>query len=128
MPTVETEPAEGKRGRGRPRKDPEALEKKRKSGLTLVGIIPHWLGYTDLKCLIKQYRGAMFDERKFALWVDQGAVPSYYDGDLKTNSPGVRRRKYVWEEVRAWIDSQMKPVPAKGIVVNGEFQPLQGRP
>ena len=116
-----------KRGPGRPSKNPVDLVKNQRSILTLDGPIPRWIGYTDLKALIKQYRGRMYDERTFKLWVDQGAVPSYFDGELRTAVPGVRRRKYVWEEVRKWIDGQMKPVPAKGIVVNGDFRPIQAR-
>jgi len=117
-----------KRGPGRPRKEEEDLAHKAKSKLTLAGPIPTWIGYEDLKALIRQYRTRMYDERAFALWVEQGVVPSYTEKGLKTAVPGVRRRKYRWEEVRAWIDSQMEPVPAKGILVNGVFQPIQARP
>ena len=121
-------PETTKRGPGRPPKAPEDLAHNTKSRLTLAGPIPHWIGYEDLKALVKAYRGRMYDERNFKLWVEQGAVPSYIEKGLKTAVPSVRRRKYRWEEVRAWIDSQMEPAPLKGIIVNGEFQPIQARP
>jgi hypothetical protein len=117
-----------KRGPGRPRKAPEELAHNFKSRLTLDGPIPAWIGYEDLKSLVRAYRGRMYDERHFRLWVEQGAVPSYFEKVLKTAVPSVRRRKYRWEEVRAWIDGQMEKAPARGIIVNGQFQPLQGRP
>jgi hypothetical protein len=121
-------PALPKRGPGRPPLPPENRVHGSKSKLTLDGPIPTWIGYEDVKALIRAYRTRMYDERTFSLWVEQGVVPSYIEKGLKTAVPGVRRRKYRWEEVRAWIDSQMEPVPAKGILVNGVFQPIQARP
>lgn len=121
-------PALPKRSPGRPRKDPEDLAHNFKSRLTLNGPIPVWIGYEDLKCLVRAYRGRMYDERTFKLKVEQGDVPSYIETGLKTAVPSVRRRKYRWEEIRAWIDSQMVPARPKGISVNGKFQPLQARP
>lgn len=119
---------DNKRRPGRPRKAEKDKAHNYRSSLTLAGPIPAWIGYEDLKVLIRQYRGRMYDERKFKLWVEAGNVPSYIERGLKTAAPGVRRRKYRWEEVRAWIDSQMEAVPAKGILVNGEFRPAHVNP
>lgn len=122
-PSAPTAPV--RRGRGRPAKPEEDLARNYKSKLTLAGPIPAWIGYEDLCALIRQYRTKMYSERNFALWVEQGFIPSYFEKNLGTAVPGVRRRKYRWEEVRAWIDSQMEPAPrSKGIVVNGQFVPL----
>lgn len=117
-----------KRGPGRPPKAPEDRVHGSKSKLTLDGPIPAWISYEDLKALVRAYRGQMYDERNFKLWVEQGAVPSYFETNLATCVPSVRRRKYRWEEIRVWIDSQMEAAPRKGIIVNGKFQPIKARP
>ena len=114
--------AAAKRGPGRPPKNPEDLAHNKKSKLTLAGPIPFWIGYEDVKVLIRAHRGRMYDERVFKLKVEMGEIPSYIEKDLKTAVPGVRRRKYRWPEIRDWIDSQMEPVQPKGIIVNGKFK------
>jgi hypothetical protein len=114
-----------KRGPGRPPKAPEERVRNYRSKLTLDGPIPHWICYEDLKCLITQYRGAMYEEREFKLKVEYGLFPSYEEAGMKTAVAGVRRRKYIWDECRLWIDSQMKRVQPKGVLVNGEFHPAE---
>ena len=111
-----------KRGPGRPPKDPAKLAKSYKCRLTLDGPIPFWISYEDLKCLIRQYRGRMYEEREFKVKVEHGVFPSYIEEGLKTAVPSVRRRKYRWPEAMAWIDAQMTKAQPKGILVNGEFQ------
>ena len=137
MGKIAPTPPDGKRGPGRPPKAPEDRAHSYKSKLTLSGHIPVWIGYEDLKALIRAYRGRMYDERNFKLWVEQGVVPSFFEKNLKTAVPSVRRRTYHWltvtrldgtieQGVRDWIDSQMQPAPrSKGIIFNGEFQPTQ---
>ena len=99
-----------RRGSGRPPLAPEDRAHNKISKLTLDGPIPKYIGYTDLKALIREYRGRMYDEREFKLKVELGIVPSIIEEGMKTAVAGVRRRKYIWVEVRAWIDSTMKPV------------------
>jgi hypothetical protein len=65
----------------------------------------------------------MYEERGFRLKVEQGEIPSYIEKGVKTQWPGVDRRRYRWEEVRAWMDSQMVAVGPRGITVNGVFTP-----
>ena len=83
------------------------------SPLTLAGPIPAFIGYADLKNLVKQFRGRFYDERRFKLWVEQGIVPSYVEDGIHTAQAGVRRRVYRWEDadgdrgVKSWILSTL---------------------
>lgn len=121
MPTPDPTP---KKRPGRPALAPEDRVKNKRSRILLDGPIPRWIGYEDLKALIKQYRGRMYDERKFKLWVEDGDCPSAFDSRaVGTAHPGVRRRAYEWAAVRAWIDEGMVPAPRAGIMVNGELRP-----
>ncbi len=99
--------------RGRPALEPARRKKNYRSPLSLNGVIPEWIGYADLCVLIRQYRGRMYDERQFKVWVEAGhpvfgRCPSRYDGlACGTAHPGVRRRVYNWPAVRAWLASTL---------------------
>jgi len=98
---------------GRPPLAPEDQKHNYKSPLTLNGPIPEWIGYEDLKALVRQFRGRFYDERSFKIWVEVGhpvfgKCPSRIDGlAIGTAWPGVRRRNYHWPEVKAWIQSTL---------------------
>ena len=98
---------------GRPALPVEDRKKNYKSELTIGGFIPEWIGYSDLKNLVKQWRCSFYDERSFKVWVEVGhpkfgKCPSRIDELAeKTAWPGVRRRKYNWPTVKAWMESTM---------------------
>lgn len=103
-------PSTGMVRRGRPER---RKYRNSRSPVNILGPIPEWIGYEDLKKLIRQYRGHMYDERKFRVWVEVGhptfgKVPSRIDRLTQTTGPfGVRRRAYHWEDVRRWIESTL---------------------
>ena len=96
---------------GRPRKPMSEQKHNYRSLLTLDGPIPEWIGYEDLKVLVRQYRGRFYDERNFRVWVEVGhpifgqCASKIYVLDGGPDSVGVRRRVYRWADVRAWIVS-----------------------
>lgn len=109
-----------KKRRGRPRK-PE-LEKA--GHLPLSGPIPEFIGFADLKGLIRQYRGRGYDDKQLRLWIETGEIPSYVEDGIGTAWESVLRRSFKWPEVRAWIDARMRrAVPTKGVVLNGKYLP-----
>lgn len=109
-----------KKRRGRPRK-PE-IEKA--GHLLLSGPIPEFIGYADLKGLIRQYRGRGYDDAKLRFWIETGEIPSYVEDGIGTAWESVLRRSFKWPEVKAWIDARMRlAVPTKGVVLNGKFLP-----
>lgn len=112
-----------KRRPGRPALPPEERVNHRRSKLTLDGPIPAFIGYEDLKVLVRLYRGAFWAEGTFKLWVEDGRVPSYLDTLAPATAyPNVQRRKYRWEEIKTWIDQHM--VRATAIVTVND-QPVR---
>lgn len=120
---------------GRPALPPEDRKKNKRSTLTLDGPIPKWLGYEDMKHLVKLYRGRFYCERWFKLEVEAGRVPSYFEDGMRTAWAGVRRRRYTWEDhhlpngtvipgIKSWIEGQMVPAPpCIGIMYNSQHIP-----
>lgn len=100
---------DAKRKPGRPALPLGMAKKAYRSDINIFGPIPEWVGYEDLVSLIRQWRGRCYDERRLKVWIERGhevfgKLPSKVDClAIDTNTPGVRRRTYNWEKVKAWL-------------------------